>query len=304
MLARRYPGLSVTEAMALGEKIGLESRPNDELAQRLTRVMAPFIEPEMTLESMQYLAAFAMNAWNTAFIPTEERAEFTKFALGSLTDDHAELQELTEDLLAVKEALYPDDMRFIGDCDVTQEGHRFIISASAGPDYMNGGEPDPHMPLGFAASNERDRAIADQIGKPIEEVSLEDVLAFVQKLEARATPDAEVSERLLRVVSPLLAGDESEHTMNLLGTVAMFAWNASWRPPVERARYLREAARKIAADNEAEAFLRMVDMILPHKMEMFPEDERIISDVRVEWKDGRYVFTAMVPPDFADPGPD
>jgi hypothetical protein len=38
----------------------------------------------------------------------------------------------------VKRSLYPDDMRFVGDCDVKQIGNRFEIIASVAPPYMDG----------------------------------------------------------------------------------------------------------------------------------------------------------------------
>jgi hypothetical protein len=299
---------NIERALDLGDRIGAGSRPDHELGVRLTHIMTPFMSGNEDLESMQYLASFAVNAWDTALMPPGDREKFTEVLLASMLGDDTEaveeLRQLTSDMIRVKLLLYPDDLRFIGDCDVQQDGNRMLITASVGPDYMAGNAPPTSFPLGFEATTERDNALAQRMGKPINEVTLDDIQRLVQEVEARATPDPEVSERLTRTIAFLLQGDEDEHTMNLLGMAAMFAWNASWRSPEAREFYLNEAAKKVANEDEAAAFLKLVEMILPHKLELFPTDERIVSDVKVEQQGGRFVIVALVPPDFLDVPPE
>ena len=131
---------AITQSLELSDKIHTESRPDHDLGVRLTRLIAPFLDGEEDLYAMQMLCAFATNAWNITLMPPEERDAFIAFFIRTTIDksDDGFLEALTKDLIAVKCRLYPDDMRFISDCDVTQDGSRFTVTASVGPEYMSG----------------------------------------------------------------------------------------------------------------------------------------------------------------------
>ena len=132
---------SVEAAMRLSELIREESRPDDDLGARLTLVMSSYLEGDENLEDIQMLSALAVNAWNTALLPPEERGPFTDRmikAISSTGDPDGYVRSMTTGLIIMKDVLFPDDMRFIGDCDVRQEGGKYTIIASAGPEFMNG----------------------------------------------------------------------------------------------------------------------------------------------------------------------
>lgn len=131
---------AITESLDLSDKIGAESRPDHDLGVRLTRVIAPFLDGQEDLYTMQMLCAFATNAWDVTLLPLDEQDGFITFFFATMTDgpDDGFLVDLTHKLMMVKCSLYPDDMRFIADCDVTQDGSRFTVTASVGPEYMSG----------------------------------------------------------------------------------------------------------------------------------------------------------------------
>lgn len=99
--------------------------------RKLSEVLLEFAEPltvtARTEEDFRTAVEIAILAWNLSFLPPDERSTFLKQSIPSLSGGKDALPFETEQciqrLLARKQALFPDDRRFVAEHQLSGGPH-------------------------------------------------------------------------------------------------------------------------------------------------------------------------------------
>lgn len=109
------------------------SRRTTKLSERLVELVAPFRQTETNRDEYEVLMKLASVAWNLALFSAVDRDSALSRAVGELS---VESRVALLELVARKEAMFPEDRRFIAGVQVTDRGagqlHVTVASISDG----------------------------------------------------------------------------------------------------------------------------------------------------------------------------
>jgi hypothetical protein len=103
----------------------------------------------------------------------------------------------------------------------------------------------------------------------------------VSKVLVRDNPSApKLSQAILDVARPILRVPGGAEAMKRAMVAAVLAWNAALMPPEKREAFLNEFAAFVPAPYR-KAFRRGLEALVQRKWELFPHDERLVTDYEI-----------------------
>lgn len=102
------------------------------LSERLLKILEPYPEAAATPEEMRKLLALAAAAWNVSVLPREQQdPEIRQLLSGMDRRVRRDGRRFIKELVARKEACFPDDRRTVLDFEVVDEGDSYSVSVVA-----------------------------------------------------------------------------------------------------------------------------------------------------------------------------
>ena len=105
------------------------------VSEALRQVAAPLLKEARTREQAHACVLLSSLSWNLAVLPESKRQSYRQTfeakASEAFPATDPQMRTLVDDLMARKQALFPDDNRMILDVEVTDEGNEWRIMAAA-----------------------------------------------------------------------------------------------------------------------------------------------------------------------------
>jgi hypothetical protein len=120
----------------------------------------------------------------------------------------------------------------------------------------------------------------------------------------RSSQDNAVSRALLQLIEPYNDLEKDPEALERMLATGMMAWNLTVIPPEAAQDMLRALLDSLPAEEFKSVMLEMLDALIERKLELFPDDQRLISGYKIKLTgDGLDVQVSYYLPDVvADEG--